>query len=515
VSAPASGAIPTPATATADEAPADASAAARRLGPAACLVEGVLDLAGARSLALDALLSVASVEWSAEIGTACVECAERPRMLLNPAFVERHCATRERLAMLLLHELSHISLGHTRLYPRATEVHNLAFDAVINASLLRGFEAAGIDAGGYAALLEEIYGAGESPWFLLRPPPEWPTAPDWEASAGSDPRLREIHRRLYSPRGVRDAHGVTYTEIITALAECGATGDAPGQGSEDLLERLLGSHGRTETERAAETSGRDARATELLGASISALNGLRGAGEGGEAFVQRVERLRSERALVRALSDLLVRVFVVDGDGRPRWREEPVSTVSPDPSRDRRAHVRRAAARVLGAPAPLLFSSPSVRRRPDRRSARVYLDVSGSMIGLLERLHAALVPLRRLLAAEVFVFSTEVIPVSRAAFVRGDLPSTGGTSIEPVLRHLAADSRRPGRNGHGGRRRALVLTDGYFASPSAPAARSILDGGHEIHLAVLGCGPLHEHERWVAGATRLPDSIHRNKGARR
>ena len=102
-----------------------AAEAAARLGPADAYVSAILDLAAARPLALDAFLRVAAVEWNAGVSTACVECADRPRMLLNPQFVESMCGTRERLALLVLHELSHISLGHTRLYSRATVAHTL------------------------------------------------------------------------------------------------------------------------------------------------------------------------------------------------------------------------------------------------------------------------------------------------------------------------------------------------------------------------------------------------------
>jgi hypothetical protein len=492
-----------------------ASQAARRLGPAERLVAGVLDLAGARSLALDALLSVSAIEWSDGIGSACVECADRPRLLLNPVFVERFCTSRERLAMLILHELSHISLGHTRLYPRLTPLHNVAFDAVINASLLGGLERRGIEARPYAALVEDTYGPAEAPYFLLRPPPGWPGNFSWAASEGCDERLREIHRRLYSYRA--DArggvNGVTYTEIVSALADAGRTCGGPGEGEGDerLVGRLLGAHGSTDLERVSCTSGRDVNAAEALHEVLEALHvdGGEAAGPGGGTYLQRIERRRGERALERALAALLRRVFLEGQGGTPRWVEFTAPSVSPDPVRDRRAATRQHAARMLGAPAPLLFRSEIVRRRPRRRSAAVYLDVSGSMTGLLERLHASLVPLRRLLAAEVFVFSTRVVPVARAAFLRGELPSTGGTSIEPVLRHLAAQaSCPPGRAGHTRPRRALVLTDGWFDQPSRSAAAALSAGGHALHLGVLGPGPLHDRAAWVASSTRLPDPIH-------
>jgi hypothetical protein len=343
--------------------------------------------------------------------------------------------------MLLLHELSHISLGHTRLFPRPTPLHNLAFDAVINASLLRSLARRGIDAGGYAALVEETYGADEAPLFLLRPPPGWPRRSDWSASEGCPEPLREVHRRLYAgPWGKREALGeVTYGEILNALAQ--TVGQAAG---EALLGRLLGAHGATALERSAQSSGRDVRAAELLGDVMRALaaDGGPGAGSGSEPYLREIERRERERALEHALTRLLARVFLEGQAGTTRWIPERVPALSPDPSRDRRAATRRAAARLLGAPAPLLFHTEVLRYRPERRSALVYLDVSGSMNGLLERLHAALVPLRRRLAPEILAFSTRVVPVAQSAFVAGRLPTTGGTSIEPVLAHLCDAAKR-------------------------------------------------------------------------
>ena len=44
-----------------------------------------------------------------------VECDAAPRMLLNPVFVAARCGTTRKLAFLILHELAHVSLGHTGL----------------------------------------------------------------------------------------------------------------------------------------------------------------------------------------------------------------------------------------------------------------------------------------------------------------------------------------------------------------------------------------------------------------
>jgi hypothetical protein len=36
--------------------------------------------------------------------------------------------TPEKLLMLIMHELHHVLLGHTRLFPRLTQIDNLVFD---------------------------------------------------------------------------------------------------------------------------------------------------------------------------------------------------------------------------------------------------------------------------------------------------------------------------------------------------------------------------------------------------
>ena len=89
----------------------------------------------AGDLALEAFLRISRIELTDSVPTAAIECVGRPRLFLNPAFINAHCDTDERLFMLVLHEIHHVLLGHTRLFPRPTPAHNLAFDAVINAVL--------------------------------------------------------------------------------------------------------------------------------------------------------------------------------------------------------------------------------------------------------------------------------------------------------------------------------------------------------------------------------------------
>ena len=86
---------------------------------------------------LEKILALLDIQETKEITSAAVPLGHAPRLLINPDFVEQHCSKDEDLAALLLHELHHILLGHTRLFQRATILHKIAFDAIINAMISR------------------------------------------------------------------------------------------------------------------------------------------------------------------------------------------------------------------------------------------------------------------------------------------------------------------------------------------------------------------------------------------
>src|SRR6185436_8240543 len=107
------------------------------------------------------------------VPTAAVECRVQPRLRINPGFVDAHAATPERLLMLVMHELHHVLLGHTRLFPRVTPADNVIFDAVINALLCRMFPKRE-----HTSFFTEFYSDAHFPECLLRPPVGWkPSSP--------------------------------------------------------------------------------------------------------------------------------------------------------------------------------------------------------------------------------------------------------------------------------------------------------------------------------------------------
>src|SRR3546814_20421854 len=90
--------------------------------------------------------------------------------------------------MLVMHELHHVLLGHTTLFPRVTRIQNFVFDAVINGIVCRMFPEKD-----HTAFFTDYYDAGEFPQCLLRPPPGWP---DETVIAGGIAALPEPQRQL-------------------------------------------------------------------------------------------------------------------------------------------------------------------------------------------------------------------------------------------------------------------------------------------------------------------------------
>ena len=116
------------------------------------------------------------------------------KLYINPYFVEEYCDTEEKLFALILHELHHILLGHTRLYKRVTPQHNLAFDAIINAMLSRMNPEPS-----WTALFREYYKPNVFPFYFLRPPVGFPDTPVYPEQMPE--QHRQILYQLYYKNG--------------------------------------------------------------------------------------------------------------------------------------------------------------------------------------------------------------------------------------------------------------------------------------------------------------------------
>lgn len=432
----------------------------------AALAERILDAFPSGSYALSGLLRLLDIVETDSVPTAAVECRIQPRMLINPAFVQAFAATPEKLLMLVMHELHHVLLGHTTLFPRSTPAHNFVFDAVINGIVCRMFPGAE-----HTAFFSDYYSAERFPECLLRPPPGWPRTPgvapamlalpeSWRAQA------QELHAALYSDTGA------SYHEVFAVLPKLLAAGG-------DLVADLdgvplLGGHATPGT-----AEGQLEQQSPLMFDIVRELveqwpqppDPIRGRSLADVLRASSVTAQRdpSNRTLLRRL---IRQVAGERGSGRVRRLGED-AMVTPLPTMARRSLVLRA----LGAE-PLLHPDVLPWRRRISVGARVhvYLDVSGSMNGVLNALYGAVLDCESLVHPTVHLFSTLIANVSIAQLRAGACRSSGGTDIACVAEHMATHRVR----------RAVLITDGWVGAPGG----SHLDTLTRARLAVayLGTG---------------------------
>ncbi len=404
------------------------------------LAERILDCFPSGAYALNTLLRLLDVVETTEIETAAVECRADPRMLVNPEFVDRWAETPEKLLMLVMHELHHVLLGHTRFFPRATAVDNLVFDAVINALLCRMFPASE-----HTSFFTDFYSDEEFPACLLRPAKRWsprtggPLPPGLKESKYSP--LQDPYRALYSETGA------SYEDLYDALRKvitevCAGTvlliGDHSDAGG-NLEERapVLFDAVREIVEKWPQPP------NPIAGRSLSNLL---------DSSIVRPVRRRSRREVLRSLLRKIGGRTA--GYGRVRILDEDQLTIdTPLPGFDRRSAVLTA----LGA-RPLLYPRgfPIRRARRGGQKVHVYLDVSGSIGDLKGPLYGAVLDCGEFVYPRIHLFSTVVADVTMDELRRGVCQTTGGTDISCVAVHMQKN----------GIRRAAVITDGFVGKPA-------------------------------------------------
>jgi hypothetical protein len=194
---------------------------------AAAIRERIFNVLPAASYQMEKLFGLFDIEFSEETETAAVECRTTPRLLLNKRFLDKYCRNDGDLFLLILHELYHVILGHTRLFPRVTPIDNIVFDAVINSILSR---TVGRTVG--TSLFTRTNGYDSPPERLLRPPPGWPDECEG-ALASFPPEEQRIIVLLYGPV---EPSEITYRDIYELLGK-----ELAGRVVPNVL--LLGSHG--------------------------------------------------------------------------------------------------------------------------------------------------------------------------------------------------------------------------------------------------------------------------------
>ncbi len=427
----------------------DLRAVSRRLN------DRIMDIMPVDHLLFGKLMSLMSIEASDEVATAGVTLGARSRLLLNPSFVAEHCPDDASLVMLVLHELAHIQMGHTRLHKEATPAQNVAFDALINAQLSRSLpDTASL------RILRKLYRPDVFPEALLRPPEGWGEAmlvPRWRLTGAQ----RQVHEALYE-----SACSATEDEILELLArphdrdtsdgsDDGGDGAAVDQAPDTCHgfdpSRLLGSHGLGADGSAPDPELIDA-ASEILSACREA-SSLKRRSPMQTAARYDVDLLEARRQTVRVIRRALRHVADAGHSAAPvaEWSRTDVEGLLPyRTTADRRNDVLA----LLGC-ATLLHRTNVEVPRPERlEKTHIYLDVSGSMNEIIALMYGAVRPLLHLIHDSIHLFSESINDITPQELRKGRVATQWGTNITAVTQHMVENEVE----------RAVIITDGYVGN---------------------------------------------------
>jgi len=386
----------------------------------------LLELIDENPLACQGVLSILSIEFTDRVPTMSVSLEDPPRLSVNLGFLEENAHNETHVKCALLHEFLHVLLNHTERFQKVDYATNLALDAVINHIIHR------TEGDAYSDFFRQYY-HGLSGWGrLLSPSAE-------RELRGMQDSFTELQRGLLAGRVVVDDL-LEIARIIRGTPQ-GCDGELP-EGK-----YFLGNH-------TGDGSGKVSKeAAQALKNTLKSYNGSgiyrspKDRGFGAASIPQRLAgkpegMLLWERSALKILRKLSSR----DAHS-PRKEAVDYSTVLPVLNEgDRRGFLRS-----LWSPLMLDNQWDLPHFKPGSTTA-VYLDVSGSMHGEIQALVHLLTRLSVYVQKPFWAFSDDVVP---AVIRKGILETatSGGTSIDAVLRHFADSDRE----------KAVVITDGYIA----------------------------------------------------
>lgn len=439
----------------------------------------------AATFEMETFARLAGVVITPDVPTAAMECKYRPRLLMNPEFIEKHCKRDEHLFLLVMHELWHVMLAHTSLYPRVTPAQNIAFDAIINAGLSRRF-----DKPAYRGFFESINPPDQFPHLLLRPPVGWPNNPQYPDDIGPEGTAR-IMRQLYPPPNLFRPAMPFYDEILDLIRE-----DMRQKGMLVEMPVLLGDHESDDPYKSAFLRDAMGRVTKKWPMNVGDFGPP---SKGGNLGNWQIDPYSATQELRRAFSSVLRRSLGRDLGEYRRKERLPIPGITgkgvlPN-ARDRLFHSRK----LLNMPTTLWSQSGHYKARvPERKvRAHVYLDVSGSMSKILPHLIGLLKPYVHNGLANVYQFSTEVEALTLKDLKKGLIKSTGGTQINCVTAHMLEHRDTV--------KRALILTDGYTGKPHYQDMQKFKEDNTKIHVVLPSESPYEFDLRMIATSfTVLP-----------
>ena len=419
----------------------------------------VAELIDENSFACRALLKILSIEFTDQVPTLAVTTGDEPRLLVNIAFVSKHCKTEAHVKAVIYHEFLHVLLRHTDRISPVTNADHLALDAVINAIIHRELGEQ------YSSLMQQYYANEKGLRRLLRP---WSKGEIYESNGFCDSKDR-VWVALYQGKLIAD----DIRDLAEDLAPSGRV-KAPQGG-------WLGNHGEQESGPVSADGDRGLApiVVEALNRTMKSMNGHgiwrgpKSRGIGADAYLNQVKAADDGTEAWRRKTWAVLRKHLLPDPRAAKTEEVPAEFRLPVLS----PGDRRSFARALWSPLlpEAIWESP---RRVCGGRAQVYLDVSGSMSAEMPLIVALLARLGKHIRRPFWAFSNVVAP----AVIKDNClhaETTGGTSISCVLEHVAATQPES----------AVIVTDGYIETVIPRLMKKTV--GTRLHAIVTRDGSPH------------------------
>lgn len=417
------------------------------------------------------------------------------RIVLNARFCD---LDGDAVAFIVLHELLHHVMRHLegdRLGDDA-QLSNIVEDAFINYAIFKMNPS-------LAAFPRIYYPADRPPLLFLRARSK-PQADDdkrmyrslYTGALTEEDLYRYLDRRRDGDDQGDARDGDSAAGCGDGAQESGQEDDNTGEGEGDGLGELelIGSH--DDRLRAGENP-LDVEQVPDVAREVSQT--LKRAGRGAGAVAGRLDRMLEQFVAAQRL----------DGDDgvEELFRDALVDAVSADVIRDVVGDRRRRPQRRVVMPerihrADQMLMSVGVQpllwrhRRPDEARGKVvvYLDVSGSMGGLIEFVYGLVLAFEEYLHTSLYLFSNGIAEVTVDDLRAGRVRTTGGTDFDCVVEHLLELTDVD---------QAVLITDGY-AKLRPDLAQGLARSGKRLSAAVTHGGDRRVLERFCLSPTGKP-----------
>ncbi len=396
-------------------------------------------------------LSLMDIKYSSDIPTACVTCTSRPTLLLNKDFIDTYCETDEHLFMLVMHELYHVILGHTKLFKGHTLIDNVAFDAIINAILCRTY-----DDPEYVSFFESINKDNVFPGCILRP-----------IGKDTPKEFSSLLNSLYSSN--KGTYYEVYETIIDELKK-----------NNNLVEFILVGNHLDNSE--------DDISNPILKKIVEDIVSkwprvllIKGRDLGVELKIKKTELENPKLVNKKKMLKLLKRAGVINGNldtnkkGFIKGNEIGESFI---PNYKDRTYLVKNNIYQNVLIYQKEYEMDLVRNVPGK--TYVYLDVSGSVMNSLKDMMPLLLKPLKNNECKVFAFSTKVEELSYKNLKNGEYKTTGGTEINCVFDHYFSIKKKDRGN------KILILTDGWTGRPSSRNIELINENKTQIFCGYFG-----------------------------